>query len=146
MSRFLEVTHLGGLPEFKENVAYTFAAKNDGLTVQIDSTYTYVTKIDGSIVRGEAFEKKNIGTYFWNEIEIFIGTGEELKEQLLSSKISLDGPFKILLTDQSINIDCFLTMRYKGRLGLFIVNPWAGGDSNNIKAIIESYQKIQSEE
>jgi hypothetical protein len=141
MSRFLEVTHLGGLPEFKENGDYTLVAKNDGLTVQIDSTYRYVTKIDGSVVRGEALEKKDLGTYFWNEIEVFIGTGEELKEELLLSRIAPDGPFKIFFTGQSTSIDCFLTIRFKGHLGLFKVYPSASGGSNKFKAILKSQQK-----
>ena len=140
MAQFLVVTHLGGLPEFKENNIYTLVAKNDGLTLQIGKNDSFVSMKDDLICQTGYVRKTDLGTYLWDEIEAYIGTEEELKERLILSRIALVGPFAVFLKKKSTKVDHFITMSFKGNHGLFKVEPSANSNFEKVKSIIEFHQ------
>jgi hypothetical protein len=141
MAQFLVVTHLGGLPEFKEGCNYTLVPKEDGLTFQIDTVYSFVTMKNGSILHNEKPSKKDLGTYLWDEIEVHIGNEEELMERRTLSGVELVESFAVLLMKNSKNDDYFMAMTFKSNHGLFKVENSTSSDFKKVKAMIEFHQK-----
>jgi len=124
MAQFLVVTHLGGLPELKENGIYTLVANNEGLTLQTGT-----------------FKKTDFATYLWAEIDASVGTEEELKERLTLSRIALVGPFAVFFRKKSTKVEYFLTISKNSNHGLFKVEPSANSNFKPVKALIELHQK-----
>jgi hypothetical protein len=124
MAQFLVVTHLGGLPELKENGIYTLMANNEGLVFQTGT-----------------FKKTDFATYLWDEIDASVGTEEELKERLTLSRIALVGPFAVFFRKKSTKVEYFLTITKDGNHGLFKVEPSANSNFKPVKALIELHQK-----
>ena len=124
MAQFLVVTHLGGLPELKENGIYTLVANNQGLIFQTG-----------------AFKKTDFATFLWDEIDASVGTEEELKERLTLSRIALVGPFAVFFRKKSTKVEYFLTITKNGNHGLFKVEPSANSNFKPVKALIELHQK-----
>jgi hypothetical protein len=141
MAQFLVLTHLGGLPEFKEDCNYTLVAKKDGLTFQIGTVSGFVTMKNGSILQTDRPSKKDLGTYLWDEIEAHIGTEEELMERLTLSGVELVEFSAVSLMKNSKNDDYFMAMTVNGNHGLFKVENSANSDFKKVKAIIEFHQK-----
>jgi hypothetical protein len=142
MAQFLVVTHLGGLPEFKEGCNYTLVAKKDGLTFQIDTVYSFVSMKNGSILQNEKPSKKDLGTYLWDEVGVHIGSKEELMERLTLSGTELVDSSVALLMKNSKNDDYFMEVTFKGNHGLFKVENSASSDFKKVKAMIEFHQKL----
>jgi hypothetical protein len=124
MAQFLVVTHLGGLPDLKENAVYTMVADSTGITLQTGS-----------------FKKTNFKTYAWTEIDVSVGTEEEMKERLTLSRIALVGPFAVFFRKKSSKVEYFVTLSFDGNHGLFQVYPGSNSNFKPVKTLIEMHQK-----
>lgn len=124
MAQFLVVTHLGGLPDLKENAVYTMVADSTGITLQTGS-----------------FKKTNFKTYAWTEIDVSVGTEEEMKERLTLSRIALVGPFAVFFRKKSSKVEYFVTISFDGNHGLFQVYPGSNSNFKPVKTLIEMHQK-----
>ena len=124
MAQFLVVTHLGGLPELKDNAVYTMVADSTGITLQTG-----------------ALKKTNFKTYAWTEIDVSVGTEEEMKERLTLSRIALVGPFAVFFRKKSSKVEYFVTISFDGNHGLFQVYPGSNSNFKPVKTLIEMHQK-----
>lgn len=124
MAQFLVVTHLGGLPDLKENAIYTMVADSTGITMQTGS-----------------LKKTNFKSYPWTEIDVSVGTEEELKERLTLSRIALVGPFAVFFRKKSSKVEYFVTISFDGNHGLFKVYPGSNSNFKPVKTLIEMHQK-----
>jgi hypothetical protein len=124
MAQFLVVTHLGGLPDLTENTNYTMVATASGLTMQTGT-----------------FKKVDFLTYQWSEIDVSVGTEEELKERLTLSRIALVGPFAVFFRKKSSKVEYFVTISKDGYHGLFKVYPGSNSNFKPVKQMIEMHQR-----
>lgn len=115
---------MGSLPDLQENGFYTMVANNLGLTFQTGT-----------------FKKTDLVTYSWNEIDVSVGTEEELKERLTLSRIALVGPFAVFFRKKSSKIEYFLTITHENNHGLFKISPASNSNFKPVKALIEMHQK-----
>lgn len=127
MAQFLVVTHLGGLPDFKENAIYTMVADSTGITMQTGT-----------------LKKTNFKTFPWSEIDVSVGTEEEMKERLTLSRIALVGPFAVFFRKKSSKVEYFVTITFDGNHGLFKVYPGSNSNFKPVKTLIEMHQKKDS--
>lgn len=124
MAQFLVVTHLGGLPDLKENAVYTMVADSTGITLQTGT-----------------LKKTNFKTYAWAEVDVSVGTEEEVKERLTLSRIALVGPFAVFFRKKSSKVEYFVTISFDGNHGLFQVYPGSNSNFKPVKTLIELHQK-----
>jgi hypothetical protein len=124
MAQFLVVTHMGGLPDLSENANYTMVANNSGITMQTGT-----------------FKKTDFLTYPWSEIDVSVGTEEELKERLTLSRIALVGPFAVFFRKKSTKVEYYVTISKDGYHGLFKVYPGSNSNFKPVKALIEMHQR-----
>ena len=129
MAQFLVVTHLGGLPDLKENGVYTMVADATGIKMQTGS-----------------FKKTDFKTYPWSEIEASVGTEEEMKERLTLARIALVGPFAVFFRKKTSKVEYFVTISHQGNHGLFNVYPGSNSNFKPVKAMIEMHQKPKNPE
>ena len=124
MAQFLVVTHMGGLPDLTENTNYTMVANTSGITMQTGT-----------------FKKTDFLTYPWSEIDVSVGTEEELKERLTLSRIALVGPFAVFFRKKSSKVEYYVTISKDGYHGLFKVYPGSNSNFKPVKAMIEMHQR-----
>lgn len=129
MAQFLVVTHLGGLPDLAENTSYTLVANTIGITLQTGT-----------------FKKKDFLTYAWSEVDVSVGTEEEVKERLTLSRIALVGPFAVFFRKKSSKIEYYVTISKGGHHGLFKVYPGSNSNFKPVKAMIEMHQSAAPKE